>query len=589
MNELVAVELDAQCIIGRKQGKLQESDTSDEGETSDDASCALSEMDTCSGCAGRALDKQGEDFDLVLCDECPRVFCTRCVAMAHGGDVESAWLKVEQLIKSNDPWKCIYCEPTPELTRLQLQIPRPDISTNARSTERHMDSEAQDKETNTLLNDLLALELKKEEAEQMLEETSIQNQRDLILQEMMELFNGKLTMDVIRENVEAELVAWIDHWETHHTRLAENIGILHDTLCCPEHNVDLVAFYHDIDKDLNEGSNLRTTSASEEKEGDVPSWKREADKALSDRDKRLGYAPGVFIGASGYKGNEESYIDFDELLESEIQDIEDINTLEDTLNVQEAIVNRNGEVSIVRQWGSTSFSERDVQRFKTALAEEDRELKLCRITLPTATMKDDLLDDVSLVRRKLCSDNLPRPIVFREFKQCIEQHRPAQRKKCAFDVKAVNNSTHLVVSRRKVNFRRVLLKRINRPDRPNSVTYTKEQKVSLDDYGYTEFQDSSVILGKYGGNIVSIANPIAKALKSHQVSGVRFMYDSICSDLHSENCPAKADVNGCILVSNDNCNDTYIGAYLFQRAEYFFFVSAKAHCMGLGMLRTISY
>ena len=46
--------------------------------------------------------------------------------------------------------------------------------------------------------------------------------------------------------MEIKLAASIDLWKTHHTRLAENIGSVQDILCCPEHDVDLVAFYHYI-------------------------------------------------------------------------------------------------------------------------------------------------------------------------------------------------------------------------------------------------------------------------------------------------------------------------------------------------------
>ena len=533
VNELVAVEHDVQSILRKrkKKNKLRNNNGSDdddeEEEDSDDASFTY-EMDTCSGCAGRALDENDEDYDLLLCDSCPRTFCKRCIA------ISSTWSIAEDLVQSDDPWKCIYCEPTTELVRMQLPIPKPHLETDCHTDEQYLGRDVQEKETETLLNDLLALENKYEEAEFMLEETSIENQRNLILQEMKDSSDGTTSMEKIEENAEAELASWIDVWKTHHTRLAENIGILHDILSCPEHDVDLTAFYRYINEDYVETDDEMNSDATNVKNEDEPSWKREADLALSERDKRSGYTPGVFIGASGFRGKEENYMDFDDLLECQQDDIEEINTMKEALNVQEAIVNRNGETSRLHQWGSTSFNERDIQRFKKALEAEDRELNGHHIEVTRKTIKVDIEEDIFSVRRQLGSHGLPRQMILRELNEYMETGSPVQKKGPVRKFGAGKTSNLSVPPQRKVTPRRLSLETPGE----SSISKMPKRHISI------SYPDSTLVLGQIGRKNVSIAKPIADALKEHQVSGVRFMYENICSDFHSDK-----SANGCILVS----------------------------------------
>jgi hypothetical protein len=529
VNDLVAVEHDVQSILRKrkKKNKLRNNDGSDEEEEEEDSH--EDEMDTCSGCAGRALDENDEDYDLLLCDSCPRVFCKRCVAIA------STWSTAEDLVQSDDPWKCIYCEPTTELVRMQLPIPRPNLETDCHTDEQYLSRDVREKETERLLNDLLALENKYEEAALMLEETSIENQRNLILQEMKDSSDGTTSMEKIEENAEAELASWIDVWKTHHTRLAENIGILHDILSCPEHDVDLAAFYRYINKVYVETDDEMNSDATNVKNEEEPSWKREADLALSERDKRSGYTPGVFIGASGFRGKEENYMDFDDLLECQQDDIEEINTMKEALNVQEAIVNRNGEISRLHQWGSTSYNERDIQRFKKALDTEDRELKEHHFAVTEKTTKVDIDEENASVRRQLGSHGLPRQMILRELNEYMEWGSPVQEKGPVRKFGDGTTSTRSAPPQRKITPRRLSL-----DTTPGESSISKMPNCHV----CIPYPDSTLVLGQIGRKNVSIAKPIADALKEHQVSGVRFMYDNICSDFHSNK-----SANGCILVS----------------------------------------
>jgi hypothetical protein len=119
------VEDDVQSILQEinntkksKKNKKNKKNTRGKKDVGPDNTSSSNEMEMCSGCAGFAQDDNDEDYDLLLCDSCPRAFCLRCVALAHGG-TPSAWSTADQLAQSKKTWKCIYCKPTTELERLR--------------------------------------------------------------------------------------------------------------------------------------------------------------------------------------------------------------------------------------------------------------------------------------------------------------------------------------------------------------------------------------------------------------------------------------------------------------------------------------
>jgi len=126
--ELVAVEDAVQSILQKRNNTKKNKKNTRRGKKDDssDNTSSSYEMDMCSGCASIAQDENEEDYDLLLCDSCPRAFCLRCVAFALG-DTTSAWSTADHLAQSNKVWKCIYCNPTTELVRLQQSIQQPDV------------------------------------------------------------------------------------------------------------------------------------------------------------------------------------------------------------------------------------------------------------------------------------------------------------------------------------------------------------------------------------------------------------------------------------------------------------------------------
>ena len=52
--------------------------------------CKKFECQSCSSCAGHYQDEHGEDYDLMICEQCPRCICYKCVADANGGG-DAGW------------------------------------------------------------------------------------------------------------------------------------------------------------------------------------------------------------------------------------------------------------------------------------------------------------------------------------------------------------------------------------------------------------------------------------------------------------------------------------------------------------------
>jgi len=140
MKEISAAENDVQSIIRKNQSsviiKRKRRKYTDD---SDDRSSSNDEVEVCSGCAGMIQDQNQEtDYDLLLCDSCPRAFCLRCIALAHyDGDIKTAWSIAEDYCQSHcKVWRCIYCCPTSELLNKQRFV-EPITQENALGPKNH--------------------------------------------------------------------------------------------------------------------------------------------------------------------------------------------------------------------------------------------------------------------------------------------------------------------------------------------------------------------------------------------------------------------------------------------------------------------
>jgi RNase adaptor protein for sRNA GlmZ degradation len=71
-------------------------------------------MDICSWCSN-ALEQSD---NLIMCDECPRVFCDDCVIRAHGNGIAGE-STVNKLLEDDGTWACIYCIPTKMLDAMR--------------------------------------------------------------------------------------------------------------------------------------------------------------------------------------------------------------------------------------------------------------------------------------------------------------------------------------------------------------------------------------------------------------------------------------------------------------------------------------
>jgi hypothetical protein len=186
------------------------------------------EMEVCSWCANETRQK------LFLCDDCPRVFCERCVAIAHGGGLKGS-NAINDLHSDDGNWSCLHCKPTSNLLKMKKWLLKRDGDDrtgeyngnedvgNGKTPQRRKDEKSIDE----LLEELTIAEDMKDEAESMLEEASEQRLRDEIRREV----EAKgLDEEGTKELVNHEFDTWKSLWTDQHSRSSNAIGILMDIL-----------------------------------------------------------------------------------------------------------------------------------------------------------------------------------------------------------------------------------------------------------------------------------------------------------------------------------------------------------------------
>ena len=223
---------------------------------------------------------------LFLCDKCPRAFCTRCVVLSHGGGSSALRLARAAAQSEDEEWSCCNCEPTDFLTQLQESC-KQIIATTPNSDE-ESENDSEDACISKLIDELHVAEDGLEEAQQNLEDVSMDRQREKIEAELIE--KPDIGLDELEEAVEEELEGYRKKWDDHHNRCSDTITYLQEEL--ESKNVDLSAFYFIREKEKGSDPNSNDTESH-------PEWKAAADAALDKHDIELGFSKGEFRGASG--------------------------------------------------------------------------------------------------------------------------------------------------------------------------------------------------------------------------------------------------------------------------------------------------
>ncbi len=191
-------------------------------------------MEVCSWCG---YDRK----NLFLCDDCPRAFCERCVAVAHGGCQQGADV-VRKLLSDDNHWSCITCKPPSTLEAMKKwmldNVDQDDNGSTDNSIINLTYSDEDDDHVNrsqpneeetieSLIAKLMLVEDEREKADRMLEEEGSKK----IYEEMRnEIEEENLGKDAAKEKLEEDFHTWKKLWKEQHERSVNAIGILQDQL-----------------------------------------------------------------------------------------------------------------------------------------------------------------------------------------------------------------------------------------------------------------------------------------------------------------------------------------------------------------------
>eukprot|EP00978_Attheya_sp_CCMP212_P042021 scaffold249115_cov57-Attheya_sp.AAC.2 len=262
------------------------------------------EMDVCSWCAGEACvmtdnhktDNEEEDLEeLLCCDNCPRVFCARCVALSHGSGPKGR-REANRARTETCKWLCPHCSQPKELLEMQaffltlVQDPSSGKETTIGDTD---DDDSQShSSTAQLVEELNHVEDALEEAAAQLEDSSLEKKRVEFEEEFMQSGIVRPAAKVT-QMVDEEMERFRTQWEIHHLRLCDTVTSLQDAL--EAHGIDIGAFYKEREQS-NKGDDANHHDGTEETE--TPNWVAEADASLDKRDIEMNLPRGAFKGAS---------------------------------------------------------------------------------------------------------------------------------------------------------------------------------------------------------------------------------------------------------------------------------------------------
>eukprot|EP00562_Extubocellulus_spinifer_P008772 CAMPEP_0178490870 /NCGR_PEP_ID=MMETSP0696-20121128/11113_1 /TAXON_ID=265572 /ORGANISM="Extubocellulus spinifer, Strain CCMP396" /LENGTH=2342 /DNA_ID=CAMNT_0020118713 /DNA_START=453 /DNA_END=7481 /DNA_ORIENTATION=- len=554
------------------------------------------EMEACSLCATEATSDEDGPL-LFCCDRCPRTYCKRCVSVLNGGGEQGHRYVGSLMTSCEEEWLCPACETPAAVDEMQTALvdwsEEGEIVYEGDRQEVPNGNEPMSPETKStaaLIEDLYRVEDALTEAADMLENDAISMKREEIMVEIrknrQELSEAELELEV-----DDELEGLIQQWKDHHSRLSETITTLQEAL--EVRNIDLAALYHDLNV------NVLQESINE----DVPNYAKEAEAELDRRDQEEGFSKGEFRGSSGYKMDSNvANLDVEDLDQSDINEIEDINTLEGTLAQLEHISNRNSADDRQCRWSKTDLTAGDISNMrKRALRRDDEELARLHIDIQTLERRglkeeDDFKREQRQIRKETSRKkaggtriNLNALSSVRKKKKLNMQMDLHARQSDAFSgvkrnrevnirpVVRTERSTTTNASRvggatTKVSKRRIVPQTLsagqvagtNRDAFSSSSAFSFSSLAAFDRYGdetpKTEtvatlpYEESDLILAR-GGNgesLVSIVKPLAEVLKSHQVEGVKFLFDNTCSDLfpYGTEAESKHQVKGAVLAHN---------------------------------------
>lgn len=297
------------------------------------------------------------------------------------------------------------------------------------------------------------------------------------------------------------------------------------------------------------------------------SVRKQADMQLDENDEKEGFQKGFSRGASGWRGDEENYVDIEDLSSSELDNIEDINPTKDAVKQLELIVQKktfgkNADLS------RSLIDKNTIRNFKRIVPRDERELKdlKAKIRIRQRNETLDIRMEESIEKRentRLVQRDGTVVRIVRRHGERLRQKKTNQRKK---------PNKRITLNSQETNQTKKPKKRIT----PTSINIDNRQVNHC--YGNGDekgvfFKDSSCVLAQPspdnpGSSEISVASPLAKLLKPHQINGVKFMWKNSFDDIfpqsnpHNSVNPPDITKRGCILAHNMGLGKTIQGEHV---------------------------
>lgn len=430
---------------------------------------AVFEQDACSACG-----KETDAF-LLLCDSCPRAFCSDCVDQAHG-DHEMA----HALSNSNDEWDCLVCNAPLGLQNLQQALVQAEKNDSATKVE---------VSTETLVEQLAAVEQELDRCYAMDNDAFRDTKRAEIAQELADNSN-------VEERVKAEMQLLERQWTEHQRRVADYVTTLQeevDARLKKECGTSLLAYYK---------TEERYNVPEQE-----PAWKVEADAELDELYKQQGLQQGRVPGGKTVSEPKVYEQDLDD--ESSVE-IEDISTLEECMSVVKKKAELQNQWSLMSEESVSSLG----RKVKKALRFEDMMLEEKNIRIRQLNDKEDEAE-LQRDQRSTVSGggSVRRDELFLRKKSDAVRSRSNSAE--AEGARNWSRDDTIVTEPAKERKKRRVTPLLVSPGKANSVVETSESEVPIIRGGSRNvFDDSDLILTPPGADrIVSIATSVAKQLK----------------------------------------------------------------------------
>lgn len=537
-NDAYATESDVIKILDDRQAENEESNTIEILDDDKKSSSDMSNVDICCFCSDRSnantesgdgIEEEEEEIEsdpeLLCCDSCPRAFCTRCIKRCLGGDAKS----LKKMIESDDDWNCLVCSSKSDSeSDLTIYTGLKNLQTDLKRIKEEMSIEKTDEE---LIKELCDVENAIHEAEEILEEKNLEEQRELIRKELI-ADKHRISSSDLDEEVEEELELYRAKWDDHHTRLSESLTRIQDTIGADDCDIDLEAFY----KAHNQEKSKETEEAAKQR--------KSAEKEIDERYIKMGAAPLSFLGASGFKSRNCKY-DLHNT-PAEILEVEEINSNEDVVNSIRNARSKSSKyltsfegVEIRNRFDDEDFIDDFQDEFEAALELEDKELR----------EKSKYLDRIKKRREDIDKKSNKRQTIHGfETSQLREAVKGRKRQQ-----KAIKQfqSTNAASKRKK--------KRASLTTVSNEPISTEKPLGNIIGYNLAErsYESSKFVLNetevKENPNTkkITVTKHLADVLKSHQKDGVQFLFDNICGSLSKMKLKGEKKgiepVSGCML------------------------------------------